>query len=183
MTNILVVTGSARPNSVNSKVVAAVQKNLQAREGVTVTIADLAMLNLPFMDAPMPPSRPGYTIADVAVKRWSDMVTAADGVVFVMPEYNHSMSAIQKNAVDWLYNEWGGKPIALVAYGFYAGRHVIAQFEEINTVIKARLDQKITGLQFGEDLEFDGLIVNEAATQEKLNITLNELVTSIERDE
>lgn len=179
MSNILVVTGSARPNSVNSKVVAAVQKNLSAREGVAVTTADLVELNLPFMNAPMPPSRPEYEITDAAVKKWSDMVTAADGVVLVMPEYNHSMTALQKNAVDWLYNEWGGKPIALVAYGFYAGRHAIAQFEEMNTVIKAKLDQKVTGLQFGEDLGFDGTLTDEATTQEKLSVTLDELVKSI----
>lgn len=176
MSNVLVVTGSARPNSVNSKVVAAVQKNLQAREGVNVTTADLAEINLPFMNAPMPPSRPEYEITDATVKQWSDMVTAADGVVFVMPEYNHSMTALQKNAVDWLYNEWGGKPVALIAYGFYAGRHAIAQFEEMNTVIKAKLDQKVTGLQLGEDLGFDGSFTDEAATQEKLSVTLDELI-------
>lgn len=176
MTNILVVTGSARPNSVNSKVVAAVQQNLLAREGVQVTTADLTEINLPFMNAPMPPSRPEYTITEPAVQQWSDMVKAADGVVLVMPEYNHSMSALQKNAIDWLYSEWTGKPIALVAYGFYAGRHSVAQFEEINTVIKAKLDQKVTGLQFGEDLNFDGSFVDEAAVQEKISTTLDELV-------
>jgi NAD(P)H-dependent FMN reductase len=179
MSNILVVTGSARPNSVNSKIVAAVQKNLSAREGVTVTTADLVELNLPFLNAPMPPSRPEYEITDAAVKKWSDMVTTADGVVLVMPEYNHGMSALQKNAVDWLYNEWASKPVALVAYGFYAGRHAIAQFEEVNTVIKAKLDEKITGLQIGEDLGFDGSFTDEAAAQEKLSVTLDELIKSV----
>lgn len=176
MTNILVVTGSARPNSVNSKVVAAVQQNLQAREGVNAELADLVAINLPFMNAPLPPSQPAYEITEPAVKQWSDMVKAADGVVLVMPEYNHGMSGLQKNAVDWLYSEWTDKPIALVAYGFYAGRHAVAQFEEVNTVIKAKLDQKVTGLQFGEDLNFDGSFVDEAAVQEKLNVTLDELI-------
>lgn len=176
MPDILVVTGSARPNGVNSKVVAAVQKNLSVREDVTVTTADLMELSLPFMNAPTPPSHPEYVITDAAVKKWSDMVTAADGVVLVMPEYNHSMTALQKNAVDWLYNEWNGKPIALVAYGFYSGRHAIAQFEEMNTVIKAKLDQKVTGLQFGEELGFDGSFTDEAATQEKLSVTLDGLL-------
>lgn len=176
MTNILVVTGSARPSSANSKVVEAVVANLQPREGVEVTVADVANLALPFMNAALPPSNPAYEITDPAVKAWQDMVLAADGVVFVMPEYNHSLSAIQKNAIDWLYKEWNDKPVALVAYGFYAGRHAIAQFEEINTVIKAKLDQKITGLQFGEDLEFDGSAKDADALNEKLTVTLDELV-------
>lgn len=179
MTNIVVVTGSARPNSVNSKVVNAVVQNLKARGDVTVTVADLAALNLPFMDSPIAPSAPGYEITHKSVKEWQAMIAEADGVVFVMPEYNHSLSAIQKNAIDWLYAEWNEKPIAIVAYGFYAGRHAIAQFEEINTVIKAKLDQKIVGLQFGEDLAMDGEVNDAAALNQKLSVTFDKLMAII----
>ncbi len=179
MSHILIVTGSARPNSANIKIVEAVKENLSAREGVEVSVADLVAMNLPFMNAPMPPSQPAYEITDESVKKWSDMVKGADGVVFVMPEYNHSMTAIQKNAIDWLYHEWVGKPIALVAYGFYAGRHSIAQFEEINTVIKAKLDQRISGLQFGEEIEFDGSIKNHETVSSSFATTFDALLAAV----
>lgn len=179
MVQILVVTGSARPNSANSKVVEAIKSNLEGRRDVEVKVADLTQLGLPFMNAPMAPSMPDYAITDEKVKVWQEMVAAADGVVFAMPEYNHAMSALQKNAVDWLYKEWNDKPLAIVAYGFYAGRHAIAQFEEINTVIKAKLDQKIAGLQFGEDLEMNGEAKNAAALNEKLTPVFDELIQMI----
>lgn len=179
MVQVLLVTGSARPNSANSKVVSVVKNNLEARQNVTVTVADLVELNLPFMDSPLPPSAPGYEITDEHVKQWQAMVQQADAVVFVMPEYNHSLSAIQKNAIDWLYTEWNDKPVALVAYGFYAGRHAIAQFEEINTVIKAKLDQTITGLQFNDDLEMDGTVKNRDAVDAKISTTLDTLIGTI----
>jgi len=179
MSHILIVTGSARPNSANKKVVEAVKENLSVREGVEVRVADLVALNLPFMNAAMPPSQPAYEITDESVKEWSEMVKGTDGVVFVMPEYNHNMTAIQKNAIDWLYKEWTGKHVALVAYGFYAGRHSIAQFEEINTVIKAKLDQRISGLQFGEEIEFDGSIKNPETVSSSFATTFDALLAAI----
>lgn len=90
------------------------------------------------------------------------------------------MTAIQKNAIDWLYKEWVGKHVALVAYGFYAGRHAIAQFEEINTNIKTKLDQRISGLQFGEDIEFDGSTKNHETVTSGLTTTFDALLAAIE---
>lgn len=179
MSHILVVTGSARPNSANTKVVEAVKENLSAREGVEVSVADLVALNLPFMNAPMPPSQPAYEITEESVKQWADMVSAADGVVFVMPEYNHSMTAIQKNAIDWLYKEWVGKPVALVAYGFYAGRHAIANFEEINLNIKTKLDQRVSGLQFDQEINFDGSIKDSETVTNEFTATFDALLAAL----
>ena len=178
MANILVVTGSVRPNSANSNVVPVVVQELEKREGVQVTVADLGELQLPFMEGNTAPSQPDYEITNPAAKKWAEMVVNADGVVFVMPEYNHSMSAVQKNAIDWLYAEWADKPVALVAYGFYEGKYTIAQFEEINTVIKTKLGAVKAGLQFGEELEFDGTPKDEAKLLEKLNATFDELLTT-----
>lgn len=48
MTNILVVTGSVRPNSVNEKVVPLVTAEIE-KQGATATIADLKTLALPFL--------------------------------------------------------------------------------------------------------------------------------------
>lgn len=179
MSQILIVTGSARPNSANAKIVEAVKENLSSRQGVEVRIADLAALNLPFFNAPFPPSQPAYEMSEESVKQWSEMVSSADGVVFVMPEYNHSMTAIQKNAIDWLYREWVGKHVALVAYGFYAGRHAVAHFEEINSNIKTRLDQRISGLQFGEEVELDGSIKNAETVASSFATTFDALLAAL----
>jgi NAD(P)H-dependent FMN reductase len=49
------------------------------------------------------------------------MVADADGFVFVTPEYNRSIPASLKNAVDFLVVEWTEKPAAIVSYGYIDG--------------------------------------------------------------
>ncbi len=179
MSTILIVTGSVRPNSVNKTVVRLVQDDLETRNAIEGNVADIAELNLPFYDAPTPPSADDYVIPHDTVKRWSELVTAADGVVFVVPEYNHSLSAVQKNAIDWLYKEWNDKLVAFVGYGWYEAKHSLAQFKEIGTVTKWKLGETTTGLQFMKDINPDGSLLDETAARGSIRATLDELVNSL----
>ena len=54
-------------------------------------------------------------------KKWSAAIAAFDGYIFVSPEYNFGLPGGVKNAVDYLYNEWIGKPILVVTYGIKGG--------------------------------------------------------------
>lgn len=178
MSNILIVTGSVRPNSVNKTVVEAVKTDLETRDDVTVTVANLAELNLPFFDAVMPPSGEGYEAPHDSVKRWGEMVESVDGVVFVAPEYNHSLTGVQKNAIDWLFKEWNEKTVAFVGYGWYAGAHSLAQFKEIGIVTKWSLGETTTGLQFMKEVNPDGSFADEAAVASAVKATLDELLVN-----
>lgn len=48
-------------------------------------------------------------------------VGAADAIVVVTPEYNHSFPGPLKTAIDSLRGEWFAKPVAFVAYGGISG--------------------------------------------------------------
>lgn len=48
-------------------------------------------------------------------------IGAADAVVIVTPEYNHSFPGPLKTAIDSLHVEWFGKPVAFVSYGGISG--------------------------------------------------------------
>lgn len=178
MSNILIVTGSVRPNSVNKSMVEAVKKDLESRDDVTVTVANLAELNLPFFDAPTPPSADGYEAPHDSVKQWGALVEDADGVVLVAPEYNHALSAVLKNALDWLYKEWTNKPTAFVGYGWYAGANSHANLVAMNAVLKLNLGDTYTGLTFMKEINLDGTFTDEAAASSSISATLDELLVN-----
>ncbi|MCA9370151.1 MAG: NAD(P)H-dependent oxidoreductase [Pseudomonadales bacterium] len=177
MKHIVILTGSARPNTAGKPLTELAQTMLE-EQGVEVEVIDVAQLNLPFFNATMPPSAEGYEIPHDSVKAWSKKVQAADGVVLMMPEYNHAMSAVQKNALDWLYSEWRDKPLAIIAYGFSAGKNSLTNFEAINTNIKTDVVGTV-GMQFLQQLEVDGSIKDEGVARQMIEPTLAALVEKV----
>lgn len=180
MTRILVVTGSVRPNSVNEKIVPLVTAEIEA-QGVQATVADLKVLNLPFFDAPVPPSAPDFEPPHESTKQWTALVAQADGVVFVSPEYNHTLSPVQLNAIDWIGKEWEGKPVALVGYGWRSGAsqaHATAR-EALAVNLKAKVGDAQTNLYFTKQLNPDGTVADADAVKESLSATIAELLATI----
>ena len=179
MSNILVITGSARPNSVNRSIVNEVITQLKKRYDTDVTVADLLDLALPFFNSPIVPSSTDHSSTPEGVKRWSELVLASDGVIFVAPEYNHSLSAIQKNAIDWLYKEWRNKPAAFIGYGAYAGKHSYEAFQVVNGVVKMSLVDTMAAIKLGDVVSYDGEVIDPVKLESILAITLDELVAAI----
>lgn len=87
--------------------------------GFEVRVADLKEINLPLMTEPNHPREKNYT--QEQTWEWSRTIEAADAYAFVMPEYNHSLSAPLANAIDYLSQEWMYKPAAIVSYGGLSG--------------------------------------------------------------
>lgn len=177
MANILVVTGSVRPGSVNQEVVPLVVSEVEA-QGSKATVADLGQLNMPFIDSELIPSMPDFTPPHESVKAWTDMVASADGVVFVTPEYNHNLSPVQLNAIDWIYKEWRGKPVALVGYGMRSGAtqaHEVAR-EALASNLKADVGVMQANIFLGRELGLDGSILDEKAVNGKISASISELL-------
>ncbi len=113
----MIIVGSVRPGRIGLPIAQWVQK---AAEGDwEIDFVDLAELDLPFMDEPNHPSIRKYTKQHTL--DWSARVDAADAVILVTPEYNHSFSPVLKNAIDFLSQEWWRKPVAFVSYGGVSG--------------------------------------------------------------
>lgn len=176
MSNVVILTGSARPNSASTNVAKLVEAELKKRGDVTPEIVEVADLKLPFFNAPMPPSGEGYEITDKNVQAWSDKITYADAVVWVMPEYNHSISGIQKNAIDWLFKEWNDKPLAIVAYGWYAGANVLEAVKLPLKIVKPDVRGQV-GLGFTKQLNVDGTAADQDLVDEALAPVADALLT------
>lgn len=79
-----------------------------------VTPVDLGEIALPFLDEPEYASTGSY--AHPHTRAWSALIDSADAFLFVLPMYNGGFTAPFKNAIDFLYREWQGKPAGLVSY-------------------------------------------------------------------
>ncbi|HEX4662108.1 MAG TPA: NAD(P)H-dependent oxidoreductase [Candidatus Saccharimonadales bacterium] len=119
MIKLAVITGSTRPNRFGPKPAQWIFDLAKTHPDIEVELIDVKELNLPFLDEPTPPSSGEYTQAHT--KEWSEKVKAVDGFIFVTAEYNHTIPAALKNAIDFLWLEWNYKPAAFVSYGAEAG--------------------------------------------------------------
>ena len=115
MLKIAIITGSTRPGRVNEQVAQWAFEKAAARNDAEFELVDIADYDLPLYDEPLSPFWNKYTHAHT--KRWSEKIATFDGYVFVTPEYNHSTSGALKNAIDYLYYEWGNKAAGFISYG------------------------------------------------------------------
>ncbi|MGO4461709.1 NADPH-dependent FMN reductase [Streptomyces sp. M-16] len=114
MTRLHVVSAATRPTSSGRPLARWIADEARAHGGFEVTPVDLAEIALPFLDEPEYASTGIY--AHAHTQEWSALVDSADAFVFVLPMYNGSFTAPFKNAIDFLYREWQGKPVGLVSY-------------------------------------------------------------------
>lgn len=119
VTKIKILTGSARPGRFNPQPAQWIYELAKQRNDIEVELIDVAELKLPFLDESIPPSQGKYEKEHT--KKWAAVINDADGFIFVTPEYNHSISPVLKNAIDYLYKEWNFKPVSYISYGSLAG--------------------------------------------------------------
>ncbi|KLD74786.1 NAD(P)H-dependent oxidoreductase [Xanthomonas hyacinthi] len=112
---IAVVIGSTRPTRFADVPAQWILKQAKARDDMEVDLVDLRDHPLPFFDEMasnlwMPSKNPEAI-------RWQQTVGRFDGYIFVVAEYNHSITGVLKNALDQAYKEWVRKPFTAIGYG------------------------------------------------------------------
>lgn len=124
--DIAVIVGSLRKESLNRKLAHALIA--QAPDALKLGIVEIGELPLynQDLDTDAPPA---------AWAAFRERMKRAEGVIFVTPEYNRSVPAAIKNAIDvgsrpYGHSVWGGKPGAVVSVspgaigGFGANHHL-----------------------------------------------------------
>jgi hypothetical protein len=115
MTNIGIILGSTRPGRVGHQVAEWVAEQGGQHDGIDVEVVDIEDYGLPVFDEPQSPLLGSY--AHAHTQEWSKRIAEFDGYVFVTPQYNRSIPAALKNAIDYLYGEWNNKAAGFVSYG------------------------------------------------------------------
>src|ERR1700682_2430991 len=107
--NVLGFAGSLRKASYNKAALRAAQELVPP--GMTIEAFDLAPIPLYNDDVRQQGFPP--PVADFRAR-----IKAADALLIVTPEYNHSIPGVLKNAIDWASRPpdqpFNGKPIALM---------------------------------------------------------------------
>jgi NAD(P)H-dependent FMN reductase len=102
----------------------ALQK-MQERDDIEVELVDLRDFDLPFFDEVA--SNAYVPSQDPRAVRWQQKVASFDGYVFLVAEYNRSITGALKNALDQDYVGWNRKPMGVVAYGSVGGARAVEQ--------------------------------------------------------
>jgi len=115
--NIPVILGTSRRGRASVHAATLLADLLNRRAGVRSHVIDIAALPLPVDDA-------GEAIKQAA---YSEAISAADGLVIVAPEYNHSFPGLLKHVLDSCLNEYIHKAVGLVGVsaGPFAGIRVV----------------------------------------------------------
>ncbi|MGA9362310.1 MAG: NAD(P)H-dependent oxidoreductase [Mycobacterium sp.] len=123
---VLALVGSLRAASINRQIAQLAAE--VAPEGVTVTLFD-GLGNLPFYNEEIDDAtNDAVEHAPAPVEALRAAVADTDAVLVVTPEYNGSIPAVIKNAIDWLSRPFGSsavkdKPLAVIggSFGQYGG--------------------------------------------------------------
>jgi chromate reductase len=135
---IAVIIGSLRKDSLNRKLASAMEK---------LAPPEFSFKQIQIGDLPLYDQDEDANQAD-AVKRLKAEITAAQGVLFVTPEYNRSISGVLKNAIDhasrpYGQSAWAGKPAGIL--GVSVGPHGTAMAQQHLRNILASLDMPTLG--------------------------------------
>jgi NAD(P)H-dependent FMN reductase len=112
---LALVIGSTRPQRFADKPADWLLERAAQRDDLILERLDLRDFDLPFF------AEAGSNLhvpsADPKVLAWQDAIRPYDGFIFVVAEYNHSITGALKNALDQAYVEWMRKPFSAIGYG------------------------------------------------------------------
>ena len=178
--NIAVIVGSLRKDSFNLKMAKALIAI--APETLTLKILDIGELQIYNQDLDETPP--------VSWTNFRNQLKGFDGILFVTPEYNRSLPAVLKNAIDvasrpYGKNSWDGKPAAIVTVspghlgGFGANHHLRQSLVFLNVPAMTQPEAYIGNA--AELFDIHGNLINESTLEfsRKFMRAFSEWVTKI----
>jgi NAD(P)H-dependent FMN reductase len=126
---VALIIGSTRPTRFADKPAQWMLKQAQARDDMEVELVDLRDHRLPFFAEVA--SNLHVPSKDPEAIRWQETIGRFDGYIFVVAEYNRSITGVLKNALDQAYKEWNRKPFTAIGYGSVGGGRAIEHLRAI----------------------------------------------------
>ena len=146
---IALIIGSTRATRFADLPAQWMLEQAQARTDMEVELVDLRDYDLPFFDEMA--SNAWMPSQDAKAVKWQKKLAEFDGYIFVVAEYNRSITGVLKNALDQAYVEWAHKPVGAIAYGSMGGAYALGHLQNIAVelqMVPVRNDVRIGGGDF-----------------------------------
>ena len=159
--DVAVIIGSLRKGSINRRVANA----LAALAPADMKLGIVEIGHLPLYDQDLDENPPA------AWTRFRERIRVADAVLFVTPEYNRSVPAVLKNAIDvgsrpYGKSAWNAKPGAIVSAspgaigGFGANHHLRQSLVFLNVPTMTQPEAYLGGAD--KLVDANGAVTNDA---------------------
>jgi NAD(P)H-dependent FMN reductase len=170
---LAIIVGSVRGGRFGPVVGRWFARQAESHGAVAVDVIDL-------LDYPLPVQMPAFgeqpePQTGAAFVKLAAKLAAADAFAVITPEYNHSVPAGLKNAIDWYHDEWMAKPVGLISYGGMGGglraaEHLRQIFAELHAVtVRDMLSFHNAWAEFVKDSEPTSPEGSEAAAKQLLD--------------
>ncbi|MED3661215.1 NADPH-dependent FMN reductase [Ureibacillus sp. FSL K6-8385] len=108
-----IILGSTREGRVSPQVGEYIKEIAEKRDEADFEIVDIAKYDLPFLGT--------VEANDPRIAKWNEKLASLDGFIFIVAEYNHSITGALKNALDLAREVWNNKAAGIVSYGSVGG--------------------------------------------------------------
>jgi len=146
---IAIIVSSTRPTRFADVPTAWIKAQAEARGDMDVEVVDLRDFPLPFFDEVA--SNAWAPSQNPVAQKWQKKVGEFDGYIFVLAEYNRSITGALKNALDQAYVEWARKPFGAIGYGSMGAANALGHLQNIGVelqMVPTRNNVRIGGSDF-----------------------------------
>lgn len=166
--NIGIILGSTRQGRVSPQVGEWVKEIADQRGDANYEIVDIADFQLPFLGT-TDGTEPG-------IAAWNEKLDSLDGFVFIVQEYNHSITGALKNALDFAREAWNNKAAGIVSYGSTGGARAAEHLRGICGELKIADVRTHPTLSLFTDFENGTQFKPQALHLDNVNTMLDEVV-------
>jgi len=143
-----IILGSTREGRVSPQVGAWVKAQADKRDDAFYEIVDIKDYKLPLL---------GESDDMSGIMKWNEKLASLDAFVFVVSEYNRSISGALKNALDSAKDAWHNKASGIVSYGSAGGARASEHLRGILSELQVASVRSHTLLSLFTDFE-DGSV-------------------------
>jgi NAD(P)H-dependent FMN reductase len=163
-----IILGSTRQGRVSPQVGEWVKGIADQRGDADYEIVDISDYNLPFLGT-TDGTEPG-------IAAWNEKLASLDGFVFVVQEYNHSITGALKNAIDFAREAWYNKAAGIVSYGSTGGARAAEHLRGILGEVKVADVRTHPTLSLFTDFENGSVFKPQDLHQTNMTSMLDEVI-------